>query len=82
MIRSVNSNRGLCWRLLQYEIVNGDWSYMNDYWEAYKAVTPEDIMRVAKKYLTKSNRTVAWLVKPEVVDEIVSDASMQMEGGK
>ena len=82
MIRSVNSNRGLCWRLLQNEIVNGNWTYMNDYWEAYKAVTPEDIMRVAKQYLNKSNRTVAWLVKPEVGDEVVSDASMQMEGGK
>ena len=28
-----------------------------------KQVTPEDIMRVAKKYLTEENRTVGWLVE-------------------
>ena len=56
---------GMCWRLANYEAMVGDWSYINDFWEAYKAVTAEDIMRVANKYLNKSNRTVATLVKPD-----------------
>ncbi len=65
MIKSVNSNMGMCWRLANYEAMVGDWSYINDFWQAYKAVTAEDIMRVANKYLNKSNRTVATLVKPD-----------------
>jgi len=63
-IRSLNSNMGLAYRLANYQAINGDWRYMLDYRDEYKAVTPEDIMRVAEKYLTKSNRTVVTLVTP------------------
>jgi len=65
MIKSVNSNMGMCWRLANYEAMVGDWSYINEYWQAYKNVTTEDIMRVANQYLKESNRTVATLVKPD-----------------
>ncbi len=63
-VRSLNSNRGMAWRLANYQAIVDDWRYLTDYRTEYKKVTAEDIMRVAKKYLTKSNRTVVTLVPP------------------
>ncbi len=68
-IRSLNSNNGIAYRLADYEAFFGDWRYLIGYRQEIKRVTPEDIMRVAKTYLTKSNRTVVTLVAP------ASDAS-------
>jgi predicted Zn-dependent peptidase len=63
-IRSLKSNSGLAYYLSVYEIITNDWRNMIRYQDEIKKVTPEDIMRVAKKYLVKRNRTVATLVKP------------------
>ena len=63
-VRSLNSNNGIAYRLANYQAVNGDWHYLIDYRNEYKNVTAEDIMRVANKYFTKSNRTVVTLVPP------------------
>ena len=46
------------------EALAGNWHYLIDYRDEIKRVTPEDIMRVANKYFTKTNRTVAVLVSP------------------
>jgi zinc protease len=35
---------------------------INRIYDMYAQVTPEDVQRVAKTYLTKSNRTVGWYV--------------------
>ncbi len=64
-IRSLNSNMGLAFRLANMQAMVGDWHYLIDYRTEIKNVTPDDIMRVANKYLTKRNRTVVTLVKPE-----------------
>ncbi len=37
----------------------GDWSHINTWAEKTLAVTPEDVQRVAAKYFTRENRTVA-----------------------
>lgn len=37
----------------------GDWSYLNSWADRTLAVTADDVQRVAKKYFTKENRTVA-----------------------
>lgn len=37
--------------------------------QAWNAVTIEDIQRVAKQYLRKSNRTVAYIVRPQSIKE-------------
>jgi predicted Zn-dependent peptidase len=55
------SGFGLANRLAGYQAVTGDWRYINYLQEKMAAVTSEDIMRVAKKYLTEDNRTVAVL---------------------
>ena len=47
--------------LAQYEIALS-WSAADDYLPSIRKVTPEDIQRVAKRYLVKDNRTVGILV--------------------
>jgi len=64
-IRSLNSNGGIAWRLADMQATVGNWHYIIDYRDEIKRVTAEDIMRVTQKYLTKGNRTVVTLVKPE-----------------
>ena len=43
------------------EHLAGSWRYLLTEREKTKAVTAEDVQRVAKKYFTKMNRTVAEL---------------------
>jgi zinc protease len=45
----------------QYEI-SGDWRWIDDYLPAVRAVTADDLLRVARFYLGSDNRTVATLV--------------------
>jgi zinc protease len=45
----------------EYEIA-GDWRAIDDYLPSIRRVSTEDIMRVAKKYLNKDNRTVGILI--------------------
>jgi len=51
-----------------YEVFMGDYAKAFDEDKRVEAVTAADIQRVAKKYFTAKNRTVATLVpeKPEV----------------
>lgn len=62
-IRSLESNSGLADEIGYYEAVAGDWNYINITVEKIKAVTAQDVMRVASKYFTKKNRTVGTLVQ-------------------
>ncbi|MDD4050992.1 MAG: pitrilysin family protein [candidate division Zixibacteria bacterium] len=61
-VRNLTSSIGMAFRIGDMEAMAGDWHYLIDYRDEYKRVTPEDIMRVANKYFTKSNRTIATLV--------------------
>ncbi|MEW6162530.1 MAG: pitrilysin family protein [Nitrospirota bacterium] len=40
----------------------GDWRFIDRYLEGIRGVTPEDVVRVAKKYLKEENRTVGILI--------------------
>ncbi|GAK52900.1 putative Peptidase M16 [Candidatus Moduliflexus flocculans] len=62
-INSLASNEGLAENLTFSHEVLGDWRALERQIEQIKAITAEDVMRVAKTYFTKENRTVAWLVK-------------------
>jgi predicted Zn-dependent peptidase len=64
-IRSLNSNAGLASRLSYYQVIAGDWRYIEEHLGIIGRVTPEDVMEVAKKYLIKKNRTVAKIVNTE-----------------
>lgn len=63
-IRGLESVRGLAYEIAYYDGIY-DWRYINTLVENIKAVTAEDVMRIAKKYFTKNNRTVAIMVKKE-----------------
>lgn len=64
-IRGMKSNMGMAWRLGNYQALVGDWRHLLRHKKELGAVTPEDIMRIAKRYLNDHNRTVATLVKKE-----------------
>lgn len=64
-IRGLSSNTGVAFGLAEVSALTGDWRYGLQNIENLKKVTAEDVMRVAKKYFTKSNRTVVTLVKKE-----------------
>ncbi|MBD3368093.1 MAG: insulinase family protein [Candidatus Eisenbacteria bacterium] len=65
LVRALGSNMGMAFRVGMYEAMRGDWRAIYTDMERKKAVTPADIMRVAKKYFTEENRTVGWLVEVE-----------------
>ncbi|MCH7760358.1 insulinase family protein [candidate division TA06 bacterium] len=64
-IRGLQTNFGMASRLGHYEVLTGSWRYLVDVIDKRKAVTTEEIMRVAQETFTPSNRTVASLVKKE-----------------
>jgi len=62
---SLGSNFGLAFSLGMSVMFRGDWrAYMEDI-EKVKMVEPEDVSRVAAKYLVPRNRSVVTLVKVE-----------------
>jgi len=65
MVRRLGSNLGIAFSLAFSAAIRGDWrEYLRDI-ERKKAVEPEDVSRLATRYLTPENRTVATLVKKE-----------------
>jgi predicted Zn-dependent peptidase len=69
MVRALGSNFGLAFSLGMNAMFRGDWRAFLENIEKIKQVQPEDVSRVASKYLIPSNRTVATLVKVEEEDE-------------
>ena len=63
LVRSLRSNSGLASQLAYFQAVAGDWRYVLRNRDQIEKVTGEDVMRVAREYFTKKNRTVATLVK-------------------
>jgi predicted Zn-dependent peptidase len=72
MVRALRSNSGLSSQLALYQTVAGDWRYILKSRDKIAAVTPADIQRVAAQYFTKSNRTVATLVKKGVTKQLAT----------
>jgi predicted Zn-dependent peptidase len=62
----MGSNGGLARNLTEYEAVTGSWRYLIEHRKKISAVTPADVQRVAKKYLTPEHRTVGTITKKEV----------------
>ena len=54
----------IMFQLLVFEGL-GDWRYINNAPDEVDAVTPADLQRVAKEYLTKENRTVGIFLRKE-----------------
>jgi predicted Zn-dependent peptidase len=60
-LKSLDSNSQLASILSYYELLLGDYRYFSDYIARIDRVTATDLMAAARKYLTKENRTVAYL---------------------
>src|SRR6185369_4137659 len=58
-IYSKDSIRSLAQQLGYYNTV-ASWRYLDTYVERVRAVTAEDLKRVARTYLTENSRTVGW----------------------
>ena len=65
LIRRLDSNSGLAGDLTSYHVAYGTWKRMFTDIEEIDRVTADDVMRVARKYLTPEGRTVAWTVQPK-----------------
>lgn len=72
LVRALRSNGGLASQLALYQTVAEDWRYALKARDKIAAVTPADIQRVAAEYFTKTNRTVATLVKKAGEKKIVT----------
>jgi predicted Zn-dependent peptidase len=65
LIRKLDSNSGLASELCSYAVNYGDWKRLFTELEDYDHVTADDIVRVAKKYLIPTTRTIAYTYIPE-----------------
>lgn len=61
----MQSNGGLARNLTEYEAVAGTWRYLIEHRQKVAAITPEDVMRVARQYFTRENRNVGFISKKE-----------------
>jgi predicted Zn-dependent peptidase len=69
LVRVLGSNFGLAFTVGMSVMMRDSWRAFLDDAEMKKLVEPEDVSRMAARYLTPSNRTVATLVKAEEEDE-------------
>jgi predicted Zn-dependent peptidase len=66
-VRQMTSIGGLARNLTEYEAITGSWRYLIEHRQLVAGVKPEDVQRVAKKYLVRENRSVGFITKQEVV---------------
>jgi len=62
-LRKLDSNSSLAYWLSYGQCLFGDWRYMIQRMKRIEKVSADDVRRVAQKYFTSRNRTVAILVK-------------------
>lgn len=73
LIAKLESNSGLAAELAEHHGGYGDWRQMFRWLEEINQVAAEDVTRVTKKYFTRENRTVAYLVQPAQGEETKSN---------
>ncbi|MFB6351901.1 MAG: M16 family metallopeptidase [Bradymonadaceae bacterium] len=65
--------QGLAMKLGHYQMVTGDPEYEQEYYDQLGEVTPADIRRVAREYLTPDNCSVV-LMHPETDEEVTVES--------
>ncbi len=70
-IRTKETMQGQARKLGYFELETGDYGYERFYLERVRNVTPEDISRVARKYLTDKNLTAGVLLPKDRIGEKV-----------
>jgi predicted Zn-dependent peptidase len=79
LIRSLGSNIGIAFQVGFSQLFYGDYHATFRNLERIKRVAAEDVMRVANKYLTAKNRTVAYRVQ---VAETAKEAGAEEQVGR
>ena len=64
-VRQLTTNSGIAQQIAYYQTMYGDFRQLFRDVDRMNAVTAEDIQRVANKYLTQKNRTVAYIETSE-----------------
>jgi predicted Zn-dependent peptidase len=62
-VRGLASNAGLASRLGDAWALTGDWRFPFEERDRIQSVTADEVVAVARRYLTPSQRTVTWLVR-------------------
>ncbi|MGB7444214.1 MAG: pitrilysin family protein [Coleofasciculaceae cyanobacterium] len=65
LLRSLDSNMGMAQYLVDYEVKTGSWRNLFEELDEIAAITPADIMRVAKATFRPENRTIGRLLPQE-----------------
>ena len=63
--RQMASNGGLARNLTEYEAIAGTWRYLIEHRQKVATITAADVMRVARQYFTRENRTVGFITKAQ-----------------
>ena len=61
LVNQLNSRQGMAIQLAGYETAYGDWRQLFKELDQINAVTAQDIQRVAREYLSGTNRTVGYI---------------------
>jgi predicted Zn-dependent peptidase len=69
LIRQLDDNAGLAQLLASYYVNYGDWKKLFTAIDDIDKVSADDVQRVAKKYFTEENRTVALTYQPKGGDQ-------------
>ncbi len=64
---------GLALQIANSEALWSDWQFTFRFSDAERRVTPADVQRVARTYFSRSNRTVATLVRPQATGRQASE---------
>jgi predicted Zn-dependent peptidase len=64
LAHNLESNKGLAGSLAYFEAIAGDWRFPYRQTERMEELTPEDVRRVAERYLAPERRVVGVLVRP------------------
>jgi len=62
-LRRLDSNAELAGMLSYFETISGDYRYIVEHLRIIDKITPDDVSRVARKYFTADNKTIALLAK-------------------
>ncbi|MGB3190396.1 MAG: pitrilysin family protein [Limnoraphis sp.] len=65
LLRSLDSNMGMAFALLEYEVKTGNWMNLFQQLDAISKITPADIKRVAQETFRPENRTIGKLLSQE-----------------
>ncbi len=70
---SLTTMQGRARKLGFYKLMTGDYNYGVKYLNRIKSVTPEDLLRVANRYLTLENMSVVILLPDSIKEQIITE---------